>query len=82
MAKNHVPVPKTEDPGQWLLFINTEIPLIDNTSDERGLNRLRNRVAQAVARREAPSHAVPRNLASYEGNMGDFAQYAFEHKPD
>ena len=87
MPKQHLPVPKNGDVGQWWGFINSEIPLIEDTSDERGLQRFRNKAAQAVARLERTAHVAPVNPARYEGGMGDFAQFVFEHqqvgrKPD
>lgn len=79
MAKNHNPVPKNEDLAEWWAFINAEIPLVEDTSDERGLLRLRNKVAQTVARRQRPLQTLPVNPARYEGGVGDHFQFVFEH---
>lgn len=77
--KNHVPVPKSEDLAEWWAFINTELPLVEDTSDERGLLHLRNKAAQAVARRQRSPQTLPVHPARYEGGMGDFLQFVFEH---
>lgn len=81
MAKNN-PVPKNQDLEEWMRFIDAEIPLIDNTSDEQGLLHLRNKAAQALARRQRPPRTRPVNPARYEGGVGDYLQFVFEHATD
>lgn len=77
--KNHLSVPKNGNMEEWQRFIDAEIPLVERTSDERGLLRLRKRAALTLERRARPSRTLPINPARYEGNMGDFLQFAFEH---
>ena len=65
--RNHLPVPKKGNLEEWQHFIDSEIPLIEKTDGERGLLHLRNRVAEAVTRREKlQDHGKPKNSEAYE----------------
>lgn len=74
-----IAIPKNGDPESWQRFIEVAIPRIEESSNERGLSHLRNRIARAAARLGKPNRVLPVNPARYEGRMGDFAQYVFEH---
>ena len=79
MAKKHLPVPENEDIGEWRQYINSAIPLVEESTEERRLSRFREESVAAAASEERLGRTPPINPARYEGRMGDYLEFAYEH---